>query len=102
MQIKSKITRILKFAIGDINYGIIVSKIKNRKYFQKHYSGSVARAANAEPIFIYIADGRVNHGGLADRLRGLVSLFDYCQMKGLQFKANFNDYFVLKSYLIEN
>jgi hypothetical protein len=51
---------------------------------------------------IYIADGRVQDGGLADRLRGMVSLYRIACDIGVEFKINFTSPDKLTNYLIPN
>lgn len=40
-------------------------------------------------MLVYMCDGRIHHGGLADRLSGLVSVYDYCKENEKIFKVNF-------------
>lgn len=45
-------------------------------------------------------DGRVNQGGLCDRLWGAVSTYLYCKDNGIPFKLNFVAPFQLTDYLV--
>lgn len=55
----------------------------------RYYSMGVDAAKNEEPWIIYMADGRLHHGGLADRICGMVSAFNYCLKHDFVFKINF-------------
>lgn len=48
---------------------------------------------------IYMADGKLKHGGLADRLRGIITLYDYCKKHNIEFKIHFVSPFQLKDFL---
>jgi hypothetical protein len=49
-----------------------------------------------------MADGKLDTGGLCDRLRAIVSLYKLCKEKKLNFKINFIHPFTLSDYLIPN
>jgi hypothetical protein len=51
---------------------------------------------------IYMAEGRAFNGGLADRLRGIVSVYKLCKELNIAFKIHFTSPFVLKDYLLPN
>lgn len=54
----------------------------------------------ARKTIVYMADGRRLHGGLADRLRGIVSAYSICKDQGWQFRINFTSPFRLERYLV--
>lgn len=88
--------------IGDVNFGCIVSKIKTPKFLAKYYIKENPLASNKNTIIIYMADGRINHGGLADRLRGMVSLFHYACIYNKEYRINFLSPFSLDLFLEPN
>lgn len=51
---------------------------------------------------ICIYDGTVKAGGLADRLRGILSTYSICKKNNLQFKLFFNSPFNLEDFLVPN
>ena len=53
-------------------------------------------------LFIMLCDGKNFHGGLADRLKGIVSTFHYCLCKGIEFRINHTYPFKLTDYLLPN
>lgn len=55
-----------------------------------------------EKTAICIYDGKIKHGGLADRLRGIVSVYIICKECKIDFKIIFNSPFNLKYFLEPN
>lgn len=55
---------------------------------------------NKRAICIY--DGKINIGGLADRLRGIISIYEVCKELNIEFKIRFIAPFNLTEFLIPN
>lgn len=51
---------------------------------------------------VFMVDGRATHGGLADRLKGLISAYGYAKAFKADFKVHFVYPFNLHDYLIPN
>lgn len=51
---------------------------------------------------IFMVDGRSIHGGLADRIKGMISIYYLCKKYHRNFKINFTYPFNLTDYLIPN
>lgn len=51
---------------------------------------------------VCICDGKIRQGGLADRLRGIVSVYEVCKEQGIDFKLIFNSPFELSQFLVPN
>lgn len=51
---------------------------------------------------VCIYDGKIKNGGLADRLRGVVSVYEVCKEQKLDFKLLFNSPFTLTNFLVPN
>lgn len=49
-----------------------------------------------------MADGKRHHGGLADRLRSIITIFKYCQDHNADFRIYFVSPFLLETYLEPN
>ncbi|MDE6489821.1 MAG: hypothetical protein K2L49_01520 [Muribaculaceae bacterium] len=73
-----------------------------RRHLSKYYSPQAPRAVNTDKLVIGMADGKYLHGGLADRLRGLVTLYSCCRQKGVKFGIRFTSPFNLTEYLQPN
>ncbi|MDR0231337.1 MAG: hypothetical protein LBI82_04380 [Dysgonamonadaceae bacterium] len=53
-------------------------------------------------LFIMVFDGKFFHGGLADRLKGIVSTFQYCYINNIEFRIKHTYPFDLSNYLPPN
>lgn len=77
-------------------------KRKTRKLKKEYYSSEAEVGCNVNKTVIYMADGRILHGGLGDRLRGICTIFSLCKEKGWDFRIYFNSPFPLEKYLLPN
>lgn len=68
----------------------------------EYYTENAPRAKNTQKQIICMVDGRMHHGGLADRLRGIVSAYYVCKELGYDFKIHFVHPFHLEDYLVPN
>lgn len=96
------ISNLLSLLIGSKNTAKIISYYQEKKLRHKYYSDDINSLQILKDDVIYMADGRIKHGGLSDRLRGIVSLYIYCKNQGINFAINFNHPFNLSDYLISN
>lgn len=53
-------------------------------------------------LLVFMVDGRSVHGGLADRLKGICTLYEYSKQQGIPFRINFTYPFLLQDYLEPN
>ena len=60
-----------------------------RRYVASYYTEDASPAINQEKEVIYMVDGRMHHGGIGDRLRGIISTYDVCKKLNISFKINF-------------
>ena len=65
----------------------------------RYYNFKKGRLSNSKPVVIYMADGRMKHGGLSDRLCGLISTYNYCKKNGCDFRINFKSPYQLDEIL---
>ena len=56
---------------------------------------------NKKQILI-ICDGIISHGGLVDRLKGIISFYQIAKLKDFDFKIQFNNPFRLTEFLVPN
>ena len=87
--------------------GNILAYFASKKIFKKYYAPKYGK--NTFPLkektakkIIYMADGRQHAGGLADRLRGMVSLYKMSKRLNTDFKINMTSPVDLSNYLIPN
>lgn len=73
-----------------------------RRYVADYYTADAPRATNQEKEVIFMVDGRMHHGGIGDRLRGIISTYDVCKKLGIIFKINFVFPFPLQDFLEPN
>ncbi len=51
---------------------------------------------------VFMIDGKTIHGGLSDRIRGLLSVYHYCKLNDKEFRVCFINPFYLEEYLNPN
>ncbi len=73
-----------------------------RKYVEKYYTDDAPTIGDAPKTVVFMADGRMHHGGLCDRLKGIVSVYSVCKAMGLRFKIHFVSPFCLEEFLVPN
>lgn len=54
------------------------------------------------PCIVFMADGRMPHGGMFDRFKGIVTTYGLAKQKGIPFKIHWICPFNLSEYLIPN
>lgn len=69
---------------------------------RKFYSSSASRSKSQDNLVIYMADGKMLHGGISDRLCGLISTYEYCLRHGKKFKVYFDSPYKLSEFLEPN
>lgn len=69
---------------------------------KKYYSNKYIRSKNSEQYIIYMADGKMLHGGLSDRFCGIVSTFSYCIEHNIKFKIFFNSPYNIEEFFLPN
>lgn len=74
------------------------------EHFNKYYAEKINLNYNCrnEKILIYTADGTTQAGGLADRLRGMVSLYYLSKLIGVDYRIRFNSPFSLAEVVLPN
>lgn len=67
-----------------------------------HLLKSIGFSKSNRTTIIICFDGVVSHGGLLDRLKGIISFFEVAQKSNVDFKIYFNHPFDLSDFLEEN
>lgn len=70
-----------------------------RRHLRQYYTADASRAHNTRKMVVSMFDGRRKHGGLGDRLRGIVCIYAYCKEHGLDFRIRFVSPFRLEEFL---
>lgn len=98
-------TRILKRSLIDS-----WKSIRLYRYYKNFFRGFLSfvvpgrksKDGNRERELIVMFDGKMKHGGISDRLWGIVSIYKFCKDFNLKFKLYFNHPFKLQEYLVPN
>jgi hypothetical protein len=80
--------------------GIYFFTLETRREFAEYYRSGEVLPAGYPKTVVYMADGRAFSGGLADRLRGIVSTYKLCKELNIAFKIHFTSPFFLKDFLL--
>lgn len=97
-----KIARRLKAAVNDLFFREMRFKREVRRHLLPYYTDRAPAARNARKTVVAMYDGRRRHGGLADRLRSIATVYAYCRENGLDFRLHFTAPFRLEEYLLPN
>lgn len=95
----SRLLKILDREIDYLFFRRFVSWREVARHHRQRYSPDAPRAVNKGRMVVFMADGFRRVSGLADRLRGIVSLYGYCLDNGLDFRINFTHPFDLQRYM---
>lgn len=68
----------------------------------EEYSTKAPIKPNKKKRAVCIYDGKIKNGGLADRLRGIISVYEVCKELDIELKIIFNSPFELSSFLVPN
>lgn len=97
------INRIIEKILTEVNYAFFRRyryARTVRRHLARFYTDFEPEAANESKMIIYMADGAIYRSGLADRIRGMLTLYDYCKAHGLDFRINFTDPFPMERFLV--
>ena len=70
-----------------------------RLVMRYYLGGQCKKNAFVEPYYVFMVDGKVGHGGMFDRLKGILSLYAIAKSLDKDFRINFTYPFVLEKYL---
>lgn len=69
------------------------------RFYEKFYSSDTV-SNNIVDGAVYMADGRMLHGGLTDRIRGILTTYEYLRDRGIPFFIHWVHPFNLEDYLV--
>lgn len=92
----------IKCNLNDLFYREYRLKRKVRRHIAPYYTVLAPVGENKDKMIIFMADGRKSHGGLADRLRGIVTTYKYCLEHQVEFRIHFTNPFELEELLVPN
>lgn len=80
-----------------------MNQTKNELLAQYYYSDSITEdLSQVSPGIVVCFDGHIQHGGLADRLRGIVSVYSWCREHNVPFYINYTSPLELTNWLVPN
>ena len=95
-----RLTQLLGKVLGLKTWNRLQMRLKYWQSFRLLYqSNADEKPANC---YVYVADGKTAHGGISDRLRGIISVYEYCKERGIPFRINFASPFDLSLFLVPN
>lgn len=97
---RTRKTKWLVCFLGRRNYSWLQEKLKFILNFRKDYSFVAPRIhkLKGKQLIVFRVDGKTAHGGLSDRLRGLMAAYYYAQKVGADFRILWNSPFLLEDY----
>ena len=98
---KAWLNEFFRKIVGEDIYNTTTSLIDYKLHLSKDYNYKGDGTVYSDYV-VFMADGKLKHGGLADRLRAMVSLYYYCKLVNVSFKAYFVSPFNLTEYLVPN
>jgi len=81
---------------------IVDTFVREPKLILKYYSPFSWLKKKNEGRYVFCADGKFLHGGMFDRLKGIISIYALAKAQGKDFKINFMHPFSLEDYLVPN
>lgn len=73
-----------------------------RRHYLPYYTTEAPTAKNERRMVISMYDGKRYHGGLADRLRGITTIYKFCKDNDLDYRIFFVSPFNLQAFLTPN
>lgn len=86
--------------IGAWKFFLKQQKETERELVKKHYTQKDLKRVSNDVVFT--CNGFYWSGGLADRLRGMIAVYDWCKRNNRKFSINFCHPFLLQDYLQPN
>lgn len=81
---------------------IIDTFFREPKLIVKYYRPFSWLKKKNEGRYVFCADGKFLHGGMFDRLKGIISIYALAKAQGKEFKIHFVHPFKLEKYLVPN
>lgn len=97
-----RIKDFVKCNLNNLFYREYRLRRKVRRHLLPYYKEAFPVGKNTNKMIVFMADGRKSHGGLADRLRGIVSTYEYCLNHRVDFRIHFTSPFNLEDLLLPN
>ena len=90
-RVKKIFLNILRSIIGDWYYFLYDERKHENSLIHNYYNKSDECHIGHTQV-VYIANGFCNHAGLADRLKGMIAVYDWCKKNKIDFIMIISDY----------
>lgn len=80
----------------------IINFFRTNKLKKKYYTRKYENGVSVKNSIIFCANGFLAHGGLADRIYGILTSYAICKIKNWNFTICFNSPYRLDEFLIPN
>ncbi len=84
------------------NADVVMAQMGRRSSSARKADATQQTAKNIKSGIVLKADGRITHGGLSDRLRGICAIYEFCKHKNVPFYLSFTHPFNIEQYLEPN
>ena len=100
---KNYIMKFIHFITYHLYQAKKLSKDKVDNCLLKYYTSQHTKdSQTCKTTLVFMVDGRMLHGGLSDRLRGMVSIYLFAKEHGYVFKIYHRYPFMLEDFLLPN
>lgn len=89
-------------SVRDFLVRIKDSCIREPRMIKKYYHEKSPINSRAKYAYVFMVDGRIHHGGMFDRLKGLITIYAIAKSKNIPFRIHFTYPFRLEKYLYLN
>ncbi|WP_294559025.1 hypothetical protein [uncultured Bacteroides sp.] len=100
-KIKRFVLSVIHFIFGDWTSFLIGQRHGRKEVMKRHYL-SAENPSAVNDVVIHMVNGYSWHGGLCDRIKGVVTVYNWCKKHNKVFKTFFIYPFDLSDYLIPN
>ena len=89
-------------SLRDILVRIKDSCFREPRMIKKYYREELPDNRWAKDAYMFMVDGRIPHGGMFDRLKGLITVYAIAKSRSIPFRIHFTYPFRLEKYLEPN
>lgn len=88
--------------IRDLLVRIKDAWVREPEMIKRYYHGTLPVKSQVRNAYVFMVDGRIPHGGMFDRLKGLITIYAIAKSKNIPFCIHFIYPFRLEKYLCPN
>lgn len=95
--LKTKINNFLSLFFWNIGFHKL-----EKSHINKFFNSNEKKNSNIFKGIVVMVDGLQLHGGFADRIRGICTIYWFCKTNNIPFGINYTSPFKLENYLLPN